>query len=105
MLSLMFLICMSMVRYPVGESVPPEVYTAPFAPDGIYRFMQTSFLSDPNDPNSVKKVQAAPNDWITTFGNNERTLIFHTLSELRFIQAQQAQRLLELEKKDPNDGH
>jgi len=100
---MMLIICMSMVRYPVGQPVPMGVYTEPFSPeDGIYKFMQIVYLSDPNDPNSPKKVQAAPDDWISAFGNNERTMLFHTLSELRVIVAQQGNRLINLELRIEN---
>jgi len=85
------------MRYQVGEPVPAGVYTEPFQSDGIYRFIQTGF--DPNDP---KKVQAAPDDWVQKFGNNERTLILYNISELRVIVANQAKRIAELE--DPNRG-
>jgi len=90
----------ALTRYKVGESLPVGVYTESFdASDGIYKFCRTNF-GEPNSP----RLQAAPDDWISAFGNNERTLIFHNLSELRFIVAQQGLRLLELEKrcKDPN---
>lgn len=72
-----------LVRYPVGESVPVEVYTASFDPcDPAYRF-----LAPP------------PKDWIVQFGNNERTMLIHAVSELRVIVAEQGRRLLELEKR------
>jgi hypothetical protein len=83
-------------RYPVGQSVPAEVYTAPFDPcDPAYRFMQ-----------------APPKDWAERFGNSERTMLIHAVSELRVVVAQQGQRLLALEAihkveltpKDPNVG-
>ena len=104
---LMFVsICWGMVRYPVGDNVPVEVYTTKFEPDGIYKFLQTKYLSDPNDPNSTVKIQAAPDDWVQAFGNNERTLLFHTISELRVIMSAQSRKILELESrlKDHDDG-
>ena len=98
-----------MVRYPVGQPIPPAIYTTPFENDGIYKFIQTNF-GDPNIP----KIQAAPDDWIAKFGNNERTLILYAISDLRANVALQARRLMALEKlakpvdgtqkSDPNEG-
>lgn len=102
-----------MVRYPIGEPVPCEVYTSPFdAGDPAYKFFQTNY-GEPNKP----KMQAAPDDWIQKFGNNERTMLLHTISELRVVVAQQGDRILGLEKwnksvqdtmipeiKDPNEA-
>lgn len=83
------------VRYPVGQPVPAEVYTAPFDPcDPAYKFMVPP-----------------PKDWAEKFGNNERTMLIHAVSELRVVVAAQSKRLLALEewqKKqpvwDPNDN-
>lgn len=94
MIGLCFMLA-AMVRYEVGRAVPANVYTVPFEADGIYKFMQTNY-GEPNKP----KIQSAPDDWIKQFGNNERTLLFHTLSELRIVVAAQAKRIAALE--DPN---
>ena len=82
-----------LVRYPVGESVPSTVYTAPF---------------DPCDP-AYKYLAPPPKDWAGPFGNNERTMLIHAVSELRMVVAAQGKRLIELEKRvkasepvDPN---
>jgi hypothetical protein len=94
----------AMVRYPVGQAVPAEVYTAPFdASDGLYKFFQTDF-GEPNSPGKphVAKLQAAPDEWIKQFGNNERTALFHTISELRVVVANQSRRIMALEARDPN---
>ena len=81
-------------RYPVGQPVPSEVYTAPFDPcDPAYKFFQTKY-GDPNNP----KYQAAPDEWIAKFGNNERTMLLHAISELRVVVAAQAKRLAVLEE-------
>ena len=94
-------------RYPVGQPVPASVYTEPFDPcDPAYKFIQTNF-GEPNKP----KWQAAPDDWILKFGNNERTMLIHSISELRVVVAQQTKRLMvleaihkdELTPKDPNE--
>ena len=101
-------LCMAMVRYPVGKPVPTDVYTASFEQDDIYKFLQTDY-GEPNKP----KLQSAPNDWIEKFGDNERTLLFHTISELRVVVANQGQRIVTLTDRldnmeaklvrDPND--
>jgi hypothetical protein len=84
------------VRY--QQTVSPAVYTATFEPaDGIYKFCQTDF-GEPNKP----KLQSAPDDWVKQFGNNERTLLFHTISELRMVVANQSKRIMALEAGDPN---
>lgn len=73
------------VRYPVGEAVPVETYTEPL---------------DPCDPDPAHKFLALPpEDWARQFGNNERTMLIHAVSELRVIVAAQGKRLLELEKR------
>lgn len=77
------------VRYPVGQNVPHEVYTAPFDPcDPIYKFLRPP-----------------PPDWAERFGDNERTCLIHAVSELRVVVSAQSKRLVELEAyhKDPND--
>ena len=82
-------------RYPVGQPVAPSVYTEPFDPcDPAYKFMVPP-----------------PKDWAEKFGNNERTMLIHAVSELRVVVAAQGQRLLALEAihkdeltpKDPNE--
>ena len=87
-------------RYPVGQPVPASVYTEPFDPcDPAYKFIQTNY-GEPNKP----KWQAAPDDWIQKFGNNERTALIHSISELRVVVAAQSKRLMALEdwqKKQP----
>lgn len=70
-------------RYPVGQPVPAPVYTEPFDPcDPAYKFIQTNY-GEPNKP----KWQAAPDDWVRKFGNNERTMLIHAVSELRVVVA------------------
>jgi hypothetical protein len=77
-----------MVRYPIGRPVPPEIYTAVCDPcDPIYKFIP------PADPS-----------WTEMFGDNERTRLIHSISELRVVVVDQGIRLLGLEKAlDPND--
>ena len=84
-------VCLAMVRYPVGKPVPSDVYTASFEQDDIYKFLQTDY-GEPNKP----KLQSAPDDWIEKFGDNERTLLFHTISELRVVVANQGKRIVTL---------
>lgn len=82
-------------RYPVGQPAPASVYTEPFDPcDPIYKFIQINY-GEPNKP----KWQAAPDDWILKFGNNERTMLLHSISELRVVAAAQSKRILALEQK------
>lgn len=65
------ILSLAMVRYPVGQAVPVEVYTAPYDPcDAVYKFLQP-----------------APADWTKQFGNNERTCLIHSISELRVVVA------------------
>ena len=69
-------------RYPVGQPVPASVYTELFDPcDSAYKFLQ-----------------APPKDWTDQFGNNERTMLIHAVSELRVVVAAQGKRLMDLEK-------
>jgi len=76
-------VALSLVRYPVGEAVPVEVYTAPFDPcDAVYKFLA-----------------APPEDWTVQFGNNERTVLIHAISELRIVVATLSRRLIELEER------
>ena len=95
-IGLMFCL-LGLARYNVGQPVPADVYTAPFEADGIYKFCQIDY-GEPNSP----KLQAAPDDWIKTFGNNERTLILYNISELRAIVAVQNRRIAEL-TVEPNE--
>jgi len=82
-----------MVRYPVGQPVPSSVYTDPFDPcDPAYKYMQTNY-GEPNTP----RWQAAPDDWVQRFGDNERTMLLHAVSELRVVAAAQSKRILALE--------
>ena len=99
------LLCMAMVRYPIGQPVPHEVYTAVMDPcDSIYSFLE------PVDPN-----------WIRDFGDNERTRHIQQTSKNRImilrdqkIISEIARRLLVLEEFnktyldfsgwDPNEG-
>ncbi len=68
-------------RYPVGQPVASSVYTEPFDPcDPAYRFI--------NPP---------PKDWAEKFGNSERTMLIHAVSELRVVVAAQGARILSLE--------
>lgn len=90
-------------RYSTGVS--SGIYTEPFDPcDPAYKFLQIRY-GDPNNPHW----QAAPDDWIQKFGNNERTCLIHAISELRVVVAAQGRRLLDIEskpnidKKDPNE--
>ena len=91
------LLLLGLARYNVGQPVPADVYTAPFEADGIYKFCQVDY-GEPNSP----RLQAAPDDWIKTFGNNERTLIMYNISELRAIVAVQNRRIAAL-TVDPNE--
>ena len=86
--------------YQVGQPVSTTVYTEPFdVNDLAYKFFQTNY-GEPNAP----KLQSAPDDWVQRFGDSERTLLLHAVSELRVIIAIQNKRILELEKrKDPNE--
>jgi len=93
-LGLMTALVNSTMRYPVGQSVPASVYTEPFDPcDPAYKFFQIRY-GDPSNP----KWQAAPDEWIQRFGNNERTMLLQTISELRVVVAAQGKRLMEFEK-------
>ena len=104
-------VCMAAGRYQVGQSVSPTIYTEQFdGSDPAYKFFQTTF-GDANDPN----VQAAPDDWVGQFGDSERTLLLHTISELRVVVASQGRKLMDLESRikeielrheetDPNGG-
>lgn len=84
---------MGLVRYQTGR-VEPGVYTAVFdCNDPAYRFFQTNY-GDPNVP----KMQSAPDDWVLRFGDNERTMLLHAVSELRMVVASQGARLRVLEK-------
>jgi hypothetical protein len=81
------------VRYQVGRPISSGVYTEQFdASDGIYKFIQTDF-GEPNAP----KLQAAPDEWIKQFGNNERTMLMYEISELRVISANVNKRISALE--------
>lgn len=59
--------------------------------DGIYKF-----------------IPSAPEDWLKLFGDNERTRLLHSISELRVVVANQGRRILELEAKlkpkEPNEN-
>ena len=96
LIGLMFCL-LGLARYNVGQPVPADVYTAAFEADGIYKFCQTNY-GEPNSP----RLQAAPDDWIQTFGNNERTLVMYNISELRAIIAVQNRRIAEL-AAEPNE--
>ncbi len=93
----MIMACMAMVRYPVGQPVPSEIYTQPFEADEIYSFFPINY-GEPNKP----RLQAAPDGWIEKFGNNERTMLFHAISENRVKIAGLMDKVKELEK-DPNE--
>lgn len=87
-----------LVRYPIGRLVPAEIYTAPFDPcDPGYKFFQIRY-GDPNAP----VLQSAPDDWIAKLGDNERTMILHTLSELRLAVVALSRQVAE-QKADPNE--
>lgn len=86
-------------RYPVGRPVPAEIYTVLFDPcDPAYRFFQLRY----GEPNEPTRWQSAPSDWVARFGDNERTMLLHAVSELRVIVAAQGRRILALEA-DSND--
>ena len=62
---------------------------------------------DPNDP-AYKFIPAAPKEWTDKFGDNERTRLIHSISELRVVVAAQSKRILELEewkKEQPKFGY
>jgi len=97
------IISVGMVRYPVGQPVPHEVYTAVSDPcDAALSYLE------PSDPN-----------WIRDFGDNERTRHIHQTSKNRVMilrdeqkTAEIARRLIVLESlhieelralSDPND--
>jgi len=98
-------------RYQVGEPVSLGVYTETFdVNDPAYKFMQIIY----GDPNS-QTLQAAPDDWVQQFGNSERTLLLHAVSELRVVVASQGRAIMDLEARidemelrheesDPNGG-
>ena len=56
------------------------------------------------DPNNLiyRYIPPAHESWIKEFGDNERTRLFHSVSEIRMIQAALNGRLLALENPDPN---
>jgi hypothetical protein len=58
---------------------------------------------DAYDPNDAIYRYIAPADpsWIEKFGDDERTRLIHSISELRVVVAAQSKRLLALE--DPNE--
>ncbi len=86
---------LGMNRYPVGQPVPASVYTEPFDPcDLAYKFFQIRY-GDPNNP----KWQSAPDEWIKLFGNNERTMLLQTISELRVVVANLGKKTGELENR------
>ena len=99
------------VRYQVGQPVSLGVYTETFdVNDPAYKFMQIIY----GDPNS-QTLQAAPDDWVQQFGNSERTLLLHAVSELRVVVASQGRAIMDLEARidemelrheesDPNGG-
>lgn len=79
-------------RYPVGQPVPSSVYTEPFDPcDPAYKFLEIRF----GDPNNLRW-QSAPDDWISKFGNNERTMFLHETSKLKVVVAGLAREVLAL---------
>jgi len=53
---------------------------------------------DADNP-AYKFIPAAPGEWIERFGDNERTRLLHTISELRVVVADQGRRLIALEKE------
>jgi hypothetical protein len=56
---------------------------------------------DPNDA-AYKYIPAAPPDWIEMFGDNERTRLLHTISELRVVVGNIGKRMME-PVVDPNE--
>lgn len=62
------IICVAMVRYPVGQPVPPEVYTA--------------VMVDPNNDMIYQRMPLAPEQWTKAFGDNERTRLFFTVDQI-----------------------
>ena len=104
-------VAMAAGRYQVGEPVSLGVYTETFdVNDPAYKFMQIIY----GDPNS-QTLQAAPDDWVQQFGNSERTLLLHAVSELRVVVASQGRAIMDLEARidemelrheesDPNGG-
>jgi len=85
---------MAMVRYPVGQPVPVEVYTA---------------VMDPCDP-IYQVMPMAPPRWTQKLGNNERTRLFFTIDQLIRMVSGLNTRVNALEKKingpktvDPNE--
>ena len=85
---------MGMARYQAGQPVSTTIYTEPFdVNDPAYKFFQTNY-GEPNAP----KLQSAPDDWVQRFGDSERTMLLHAVSELRVAVAIQSKRILEIEK-------
>lgn len=71
-----------------------EAILKPIDPNKVY-----DFSYDPNDP-AYKFIPAAPQDWIDRFGDNERTRLLHTISEIRVVVANIGNRLHEEEIAD-----
>ena len=53
---------------------------------------QQTAVYDPNDA-AYKFIPAAPADWVEMFGDNERTRLLHSISELRVVVNKQAQTI------------
>ena len=62
-------VCLAMARYPVGQSVPAEIYTA-------------AMVVDPNDDLIYQQMPLTPKQWKRAFGDNERTRLFFTIDRL-----------------------
>ncbi len=59
---------------------------------------------DPNDA-AYKFIPAAPADWIEMFGDNERTRLLHSISELRVVVNRQGETIDALVDAGAGPGH
>lgn len=83
---LVFILCIGAGRYQVGKFLSPDIYTQNY---------------DPNDP-IYRYIPPAESSWIEQFGDNERTRLLHSISEIRVVVAAQSKRLFELESRFPD---
>jgi len=65
------IVCVAMVRYPIGQPVPSEIYTA-------------VMVTDPNSDQIYQRMPLSPEQWKRAFGDNERTRLFFTVDQIIF---------------------